>query len=255
MGLLLEAKEITLSFGGLRALNGVTVTIDEGEILGMIGPNGSGKTTFINVLTKIYSPEKGWIKFNGDRIDHLKPHEITGKGIARTFQNLRIFKNISALDNVIIGRHLFIQTNVFNIFSNPFNFIREERAAKTKAMELLDIVGLNRKSQELAKNLTYADQRRLELARALATEPLLLLLDEPTAGMNTKEIEEMISLLKQINKMGKTVFIIEHNMRMIMSVSSRILVLNAGMKICEGSPYEVQKDQQVQEIYLGKGES
>jgi branched-chain amino acid transport system ATP-binding protein len=218
VALLLEAKDIVLNFGGLRALDGISITIREREILGMIGPNGSGKTTFINVLTKIYSPEEGWIKLRGERIDHLSTHEIAGKGIARTFQNLRIFKNISVLNNVIIGFHRLLKTNALNIFFRPFNFIQEETAAKTKAMGLLETVGLELKAQELAKNLPYGEQRRLELARALATEPTLLLLDEPTAGMNPKESRGMISLLKEINKTGKTIFMIEHNMRTVMTV-------------------------------------
>jgi branched-chain amino acid transport system ATP-binding protein len=254
VGTLLETRDIALSFGGLQALDGISVAIEEGEILGMIGPNGSGKTTFINVLTKIYAPERGWIQFRGERIDHHATHQITERGIARTFQNLRIFRNLSVLDNVIIGRHHLIRTNALSIFLRPVHFVREERAARARAMEILELVGLHHKSHEMAKNLPYGEQRRLELARALATEPALLLLDEPTAGMNPRESSDMVHLLKQINSFGKTIFIIEHNMRMVMNVSSRIMVLNAGRTICEGTPVQVQKDERVQEVYLGKEE-
>jgi len=252
---LLEARNIHLHFGGVAALLDLNVDIREGEILGLIGPNGSGKTTFINLLTKIYSPDTGTITFNGERIEHLPTHQITKKGIARTFQNLRVFKNVSVLDNILIGGHRLIGTNMVNIFLKPYQHVREEKKAREKAMRLLEVVRLSHKAKELAKNLPYGEQRRLELARALATEPLLLLLDEPTAGMNPKESQEMIVLLKEINLMGKTLFIIEHNMRMIMNVSHRILVLNAGATICEGTPAEVQKNERVQEIYLGKEET
>jgi len=255
MDLFFEAKDITLKFGGLTALDRLTVTINEGEILGLIGSNGSGKTTFINVLTGIYSSETGSVMLKGERIDHLSTHKIAEKGIARTFQNLRIFGNLTVLDNVVIGRHYLMKTNIVSIFLRPVKHFKIEREAKKKAIELLDFLGLAHKSNAIAKNLPYGEQRRLELARALATDPCLLLLDEPTAGMNPRECLTMIGLLKEINNIGKTLIIIEHNMRMVMNVSDRILVLNAGKSICEGNPLEVQKDRRVQECYLGKEET
>jgi len=251
---LLEAKGVSVYFGGVAALADLSMTIEKGEILGVIGPNGSGKTTFINVLTKMYVADEGSIDFKGERIDHLAPHQITDKGIARTFQNLRIFKNLSVLDNVIIGAHRHIQTNFFSLFLRPGHHLSEERKARRQAMELLELVGLARKVNELAKNLPYGEQRRLELARALATEPDLLLLDEPTAGMNPNESLAMIDLLRAVNQRA-TLLIIEHNMKMIMNLAQRLVVLNAGQIIFEGTPTQVQQNERVQEIYLGKEET
>jgi len=254
MAPLLEAKGVSVYFGGVAALADLSMTIDKGEILGVIGPNGSGKTTFINVLTKMYVANEGTIDFKGERIDHLPPHQITDKGIARTFQNLRIFKNLSVLDNVIIGAHRHIRTNFFSLFLRPGHHLSEERKARRQAMELLELMGLSRKVHELAKNLPYGEQRRLEMARALATEPDLLLLDEPTAGMNPGESMAMIDLLRTVNQRA-TLLIIEHNMKMIMNLAQRLVVLNAGQIIFEGTPIQVQKNERVQEIYLGKEET
>lgn len=252
---LLEAKNVCLSFGGLKALDEISLRIKNGEIVGMIGPNGSGKTTFINVLTRIYSPISGRVFFKGQEIEHLPIHRITEIGIARTFQNLRIFKNVTVLDNVLIGYHRKIDTNIFNVMLRPFNARKKDDVARTKAMELLKSVGLDHKAKEYAKNLPYGELRRLEVARALATDPTLLLLDEPTAGMNPKENGDMIELLKKINLAGISIFIIEHNMKTMMNVANRIVVLNAGRLIFEGTPAEVQKNERVQEIYLGKEET
>ncbi|MBF0529521.1 MAG: ABC transporter ATP-binding protein [Deltaproteobacteria bacterium] len=254
MGTLLEIQDLTVRFGGLAAVSQLTFGIEEGSILGLIGPNGSGKSTCLNVISRIYAPDTGRLTFMGRDITGLKSYQVVPIGIARTFQNLRIFKNISCLDNVLIGRHHLIRTNALNIFFRPFKAGREERIARDKAKSLLDMVGLANRADELAGSLPYGAQRRLEIARAMAIEPKLLLLDEPNAGMNPRESLVLIELIQTIRQKGLTILIIEHNMKTIMSVSDRIVVLNSGRKLFEGTPTEVQQSKAVQEVYLGRDE-
>ena len=252
---LLQTRSLWKKFGGVTAVRDVGLSIDEGEILGMIGPNGSGKTTFINVLSGIYRPERGGIVFDGEEIAGLPAHVVTRKGIARTFQNLRVFPNISVLDNLLIGRHCRVENSLLNVYLNPFLSRRTEEQAKERVLELLEKVNLAERKEELAKNLAYGEQRILEICRALASEPKLLLLDEPCAGMNAVEMDTLSRFIRGLKGAGTTIFIIEHNMRFIMSIAERIVVLNAGAEFKQGSPAEIQNDKDVQEIYLGEEES
>jgi branched-chain amino acid transport system ATP-binding protein len=255
MNELLEVRNLSVHFGGIAALSKVNFAVRESEILGLIGPNGSGKTTCLNVLSGIYTPSEGSVIFEGQDITGLPPHRVAMRGIARTFQNLRIYRNVSCLDNVLVGRHRLLKQNALSVFLLPLAYLREERVAREKAMELLNLVGLASKAHEEAQNLAYGEQRRLEIARALATEPTLLLLDEPKAGMNPTEGQDLVALIRRIRDMGKTILLIEHNMQMIMSISDRIVVLNQGEKLIEGAPAEVQRSEQVQEVYLGREEA
>ena len=251
---LLETDRVWKKFGGVTAVQDIALSIEKGEILGMIGPNGSGKTSFINLLSGIYRPDKGRILFSGEDITELPAHLITKKGIARTFQNLRVFPNISVLDNLLIGRHCRVNTSLANIYLNPFLSRKREKEAEDCVIELLEWVHLGDRRKELAKNLPYGEQRLLEICRALASEPLLLLLDEPCAGMNPVEMDTLAAFLKNLRQRGTTLFIIEHNMRFIMSIAERIVVLDAGTKFREGTPGQIQKDKEVQRIYLGEEE-
>jgi len=251
---LLQTDRVWKKFGGVTAVQDIALSIEKGEILGMIGPNGSGKTSFINLLSGIYRPDKGRITFAGEDITELPAHLITRKGIARTFQNLRVFPNISVLDNLLIGRHCRVNTSLANIYLNPFLSRKREREAEERVVELLDWVHLGDRKKELAKNLPYGEQRLLEICRALASEPLLLLLDEPCAGMNPVEMDTLAAFLRNLRERGTTLFIIEHNMRFIMSIAERIVVLDAGAKFREGTPGQIQKDKEVQRIYLGEEE-
>jgi len=251
---LLDAQHVTKTFGGLVAVNDVSLTVEPGSIVSVIGPNGAGKTTFFNVLTGIYKPTSGKIIFDGEDITGLRPDQITQRGIARTFQNIRLFNNMTVLENVLVGMHGRLHAGLWgSIFLTPA--VRsEEQQARKRAFELLAFVGLERKPGELAKNLPYGDQRRLEIARAMATQPKLILLDEPTAGMNPQETGEAIHLIRRLrDELGITVILIEHDMRVVMTISERVTVLDYGAKIAEGKPEEIRSNPQVIEAYLGRG--
>lgn len=251
---LLQLSSIGKQFGGLTALSDVSLHIQRGEIYGLIGPNGAGKTTLFNVITGLYQPSAGEFQFNGNRYQACKPHILAQAGIARTFQNIRLFANLTALENVMIGRHVRTQAGVFGALLRNKNNRNEERAISDRARELLQYVGIEKPAQTLAKHLPYGEQRRLEIARALATEPLLLALDEPAAGMNATETESLKALLKNIRSTGITVLLIEHDVKLIMGLCDRVAVLNYGKKIAEAVPETVRQDPAVIAAYLGGGD-
>ena len=248
---LLAAEGVGKRFGGVQALADVSFTIRKGEIYGLIGPNGAGKTTLFNVLTGIYPADGGTFTFDGKPLADLKPHEVAQRGIARTFQNIRLFANLSALENVMVGRHVRTRAGVWGAIVRDGRTRAEEDAIEKRSLELLEYVGVASRANDLAKNLPYGFQRRLEIARALATEPKLLALDEPAAGMNATETQSLEALLHAIRRDGTTILLIEHDMKLVMGVCDRVLVLDYGSKIAEGAAAEVQKNPAVISAYLG----
>jgi branched-chain amino acid transport system ATP-binding protein len=251
---LLEVDDVTIRFGGVAALDSVSFDIKEGEILGLIGPNGAGKTTCFNVMTGVYQPTSGTVRFDGQPLTGLKRFTITKLGIARTFQNIRLFRAMTALENVMVGADANSKVGVLNaLFRTPLHR-RTEAESEREAYELLEFVGVGGRAEELAENLSYGDQRRLEIARAMATKPKLLCLDEPAAGFNPAEKQRLMELIRKVRDQGYTVLLIEHDMRLVMGVTDRIVVLEFGRKIAEGTPAEIRDNPAVIAAYLGVDE-
>lgn len=253
----LKVEDVSILFGGLKAVSNFNLSLEEGELIGLIGPNGAGKTTVFNMITGVYTPTEGKIHLNTKNelknITRLKPYQITRLGMARTFQNIRLFKDLSVLDNVRIAYHFNVRCNVFqSIFRTP-RFYKEEAEVKAKALALLKIFNIHQKYDELAKNLPYGEQRKLEIARALATNPRLLLLDEPAAGMNPQETKDLMQLIEFIRKeFNLTILLIEHDMNLVMGICERIVVLDYGQIIAEGNPEQIKHDPRVIKAYLGE---
>jgi branched-chain amino acid transport system ATP-binding protein len=252
----LKVEKLSKAFGGIKAVTDISLNVEEGEIIGLIGPNGAGKTTFFNLLTGIYTPSEGEITYKFDRkitSKMLKPHKISGYGISRTFQNIRLFQNMTVLDNVLLGFHNSLSYGVQSSLFRLPSFFKSEERVKEEAYKLLDKFNLLDKKDELAKNLSYGDQRRLEITRALAAKPKLLLLDEPAAGMNPKETRELTELIKWIREtFDLTIILIEHDMSLVMGICERIMVFDYGRLIASGTPEEIQKNPEVIKAYLGE---
>src|SRR5947199_441984 len=249
---LLETVGLRKQFGGLLAVHDVDFTVPDGSIVSLIGPNGAGKTTFFNMLTGVYKPTAGRIVFAGEEVTGKPPHAFTQRGIGRTFQHIRLFQNMTALENVLVGMHVRLKGSLFEAIVRTPRVRHEEKEARERARALLEFSGLRRKDGQLGRNLSYGDQRRLEVARALATQPKLLLLDEPTAGMNPQETADFTGFVGRLREEQKlAVLLIEHDMRVVMGVSDRVTVLDYGEKIAEGTPQEIQKNERVIEAYLG----
>lgn len=251
--ILLELKNISMHFGGLKAVDDVSFYIKEGEILSLIGPNGAGKTTAFNVITGVYLPTMGEVYFKDTKLNELPPYKITEMGIARTFQNIRLFGQLSVIDNIIIAMHCRRKTNMLQSILRTFSYMAEEKKCIEEAEALLDYMGLLGDKKEQAQNLPYGKQRKLEIARAMATGAELLLLDEPAAGMNPQETLELMEIINKIrSELKKTIFLIEHDMKLVMGISDRIVVFDYGKLIAEGTPDEIRKNPRVIEAYLGK---
>lgn len=253
MAELLKVDNVSMVFGGLRAVSNLSMHIDEGELIGLIGPNGAGKTTAFNMITGVYTPTEGKVYFNGQQSSGKKSYQVTQMGMARTFQNIRLFSELSVIDNVKIAYNMHVTYNLADAIVRDGKYLSEEEFITQKALDLLKIFHLEEEAHEVAKNLPYGKQRRLEIARALATEPKLLLLDEPAAGMNPQETKELMEMIRWIRKeFNLSILLIEHDMGLVMGVCERIYVLEYGMKIAEGTPDEIKKNARVIEAYLGE---